>query len=346
MTRASSPPFPHRILELRVLSLPWRPVAVAGLMLFVVGCPSDLCNAAPVVGDTQTEAATPGEQKATPARTVDPLHNWPPKTIEPTAVPPTSVPTPASDTPAVPVAQVTAAAAVMVTCKQRVATLTSGDPSAFAPLKAETRDALMQETAAVRAFTCLAIANDNGRYCDALPARQKDDCTSRWQFVRDLKSSKGSVKAQLLYRMCLGQDSPAQCEKLRDAIATHTAGMCTGVDKPTTSAFCAAIASGDATKCEVLSEPSDRDQCAALATDDESRCPKEWADCVNLVRGFAKAKHEGLQGLEQTDPEFGAAVKGKSACTPFLAVLEALCGRIQLGTAAPPPFTPRPTAPH
>jgi hypothetical protein len=328
-----------------VLSLRLRPAAVAGLVLFLLGTGPDLDHvllAGRDAGAAHAQVPTAAPE-ATPGQPDDVLKNWPPKTIEPTLVPPTLVPTAASDTPVVPAARVTAGAAAMLDCKQLVATLASGNVFAFASLPAQRKDALTRGTVALRAFTCLAIAEDSDRYCEVLQGSQKDDCVSQRQFVRGLKSlPKESVKAATLYRMCLEQDTPGQCEKLRDAIAAHSPDKCSGVTKPSTSAFCTAIAAADPTKCDGLAEVSDRDQCAALATDDASRCPKDWADCVTLVQGLAKAKREGT--LEQIDPEFAAASKGKSACAPFLTSLETLCADAQTGTTVTPAPTPVRTA--
>jgi len=324
-------------------------MAIAGLVSVIVAGGAGRCRAARPDEDSATRADVPaaGAQQATPARTFDPLENFPPRTIEPTMVPNTPPPTPAADTPAVPPTRATAAAAAALSCKQMTAALASGDQSAFASLPADKKNALGQAPVTVRAFTCLAIANDSRRYCDALPAPHTDYCAAQWQLVRDLKSSpKESVKTLTLYQMCLRQTSRAECDSLRQAMTTHDAGKCGEFGDVSMRVFCAGLATGDASKCEGLSDAAERDRCAALATDDPNRCSKDASECVEMARGFAQAKQEGLQGLERLDPDFAAASKGKAACTGLVAALEGVCTSTQIGAVVTPsPLTALPT-PH
>src|SRR5262249_28065862 len=119
IVRCISAPSSDRIVERDVVSRSWHPMAIAGLVSVIVAGAAGRCRGARRAEDPATRAAVPaaGAQQATPARTLDPLENFPPRTIEPTMVPNTPPPTPAADTPAVPPTRATAAAAAALSCK-------------------------------------------------------------------------------------------------------------------------------------------------------------------------------------------------------------------------------------
>jgi hypothetical protein len=183
---------------------------------------------------------------------------------------------------------------------------------------------------------CLAIADDNGRYCDALPADKKGECVDQWKFIRELKGApQGNIKALTIYHLCLKNSPKADCDKMRDAMTSADAGKCKGVSNPQQHVFCTALATGDGTKCAGVAEGADRDFCVALATDNPAKCPKDSTDCPKMVGNFAKMTKEGLQGA-QGDPRVGALRNGKSACQPLMADMERRC-------LVPAPATPGPT---
>jgi len=218
-------------------------------------------------------------------------------------------------------------------CKKTVATLGSGDLSAVEALPSDKRGAFLQDSKTGKVFACLAIADDNKRYCEALPQERRDECLHQWQLLHDLKSQpKASLKSILLYQSCLSHEAKEDCEKLREAITAGDDAKCKAMSKAPSRDFCAAVATGDAKRCQGLPQGAQREYCTALATNDPARCPKESEDCTTLVRGLAKKK--GLEGFQDIDPTLAAAAKGRSACTALLATLEGSCAAEQRGNAA------------
>jgi hypothetical protein len=212
------------------------------------------------------------------------------------------------------------------TCKKVVADLGAGSLSVLESLPEEKRAALLRARPALDVLTCLANAEDKGKYCDPLPEEAKKKCLDQWRLVGQLKDApKGNAKAQLIHQVCLQGSPKDDCDKLRDAIIAGDAAKCGGLPDGPFRAYCAALTSGDATKCKSLTESEERSRCEAYATDDPGRCAKDSVDCRNMAGSFAKMKKDGLGGVASIDPAAAAAVKGKSACAPLLAELERAC---------------------
>jgi len=270
----------------------------------------------PAPGATTLTASTPAGQAVTPAAAGSPASGT---SAAPAANPPVS----------------TEAA-----CKQALTSLGAGDPSAVKSLPIAQQISILQDEATEAVFTCLAIAEGKTSHCDALAKPKKDKCVEQSQFISELKGlPKESIKAQIIYHICLGEGSKADCGKLREAIKTRDAAKCAGLSKPTGpwgSHNCVALATGDAKECAGASDPSVRAECAALATDDPSLCPKDATDCTNLAGNFALIKKNGLAGIN--DPVVAAALKGKEGCAPLVARLEHTCG----GAPAAPSPVPSP----
>jgi len=331
---------------LRIRQLP----ITAGLAL-VVFAPASVALPTGVIGQSSpaapTVVATAGAPQPTAEHTADPLANWPPKTVEPTAVPSTAVPTPSSDTPAVPVTQVTAAAAATSTCEQIAVHLAAGNLATLQSVPAPKRETILRNFLTVRALTCLAIADDDSRYCDVLPNPAQDKCATDWKLTRGLRAlPKNAIKPTLMYQMCLEQQPSTVCEKLRKGLIDKDPTQCAGIPDRWLASACSAMATGDASKCDQISGVGERAMCAALATGDVGRCPNDSADCISTVRTFAKVEQDGAAALEELDPSMKAASKGRQACAPFLNELQSVCAESLLPIAQQPtPRSPNPTPP-
>ena len=307
-----------------VLNLRLCPAYVAGIVLFLLGGVCGPRDAAAAEKDSAPAAAAAPQQNPTPG--TNPAGNSPERTPavgsagqagEAPKIDTTPLPT------AEPTLNPTAAAA---TCKNVAAKLGVGDLSVLESLPPDLRTALLLKPTLVNLFICLAIADDNRRYCDALPEERKGECVDQWELVRELKAApEGTGKTQAIYHLCRKNSPQADCDKVREAMTTADAGKCKGVSKTQERVFCTALATGDATKCNGLPEAADRDFCAALSTDDARRCPKESTDCSDMVRSFAALKKEGLEGAQAIDPRLAAVRKGKQACAPLSADLEHVC---------------------
>jgi hypothetical protein len=208
------------------------------------------------------------------------------------------------------------------------ATLGSGDLSALDSLEKEKRQGLVGTPQALHALTCLAVAANDKRPCEALEDEGKKRCLDQLSTFGDLKDlPKEGVKAALLHRMCLAGSSKADCDKIRDAMTKKDAAGCASLGAAEMREFCSALVSGDASKCKGLPEGEERGRCEAYATDDPSRCAKDSVDCRNMAGAFAKVKKDGLAGLGDIDPGAVAATKGKDACAPLLAALATACAQ-------------------
>lgn len=225
-------------------------------------------------------------------------------------------------------------------CKKALAGLAAGDLSALKSLPPETQTALVQGQTAWDVFRCLAVAEDSTGYCDVLPKEMIGKCVKHYNLVRDMKTLPNeSLKAQIMYHICLSSGiTPTDCGRLREAITSRNAALCSGLPKPWETQTCPALATGDAKACEGASEPVRRDTCAALATDDPDRCPQGATDCVNMVRDFVLMKQGGLGAAR--DPSVAAARKGREACAPLLTKLESSCGTVSAPPAPPAGSTP------
>jgi hypothetical protein len=229
-------------------------------------------------------------------------------------------------------------------CKKALAGLGSGDTAALKALPQKKLTVLVDDDRALKVFTCLAIADDSGTYCESLPERTRNECVQHWHLVRELKGlPKESLKAEIIYRACFNEREKEDCDRIREAILAHDSSKCSGIAKPWDS-FCAAFSTGDAGKCTGLVLAEERGLCAALATDDPSRCVKDSKDCINMARDFAIMKTQGFAGAGISDPTVGAAIKGRKACAPLIADWQAACAPAQTvvtpGPSAAPGGTP------
>lgn len=290
-----------RVLNIRpVLSL----VGVAVLVLGVVlsPCRSLAADPAPEKAEKAAEAGKPsasGGIKVLPTPA--------------SSAAPTSAPTPDPTE-------------VSKTCAKAVAGLLAGDTAAIDSLPSENRTGLTTTPAALHAYTCLAVASGEKRYCEALEGENKGKCLDQLKMVGELKDlPKERVKPEMLHRMCVASSAKAECDKLRDAVAAGDAAKCAGLGNAVMKDFCAAMASGDATKCQSVPEGEERSRCEAYTADDPNRCAKDSVDCRNMAGAFAAVKKQGLAGVADIDPGAAAAIKGKSACEPLLSALQAAC---------------------
>ena len=306
-----------------VLNLGAGMARVAGLVffLFVLGSAGDSATAA-----AQNAAnSTPGAAPAAKA----------PDTTPAGAAAGQSGTTPKTDATAGPTTAPTTNATAATQCKNVTTKLSAGDSSALQSMSPD------QRVASMNAVICLALADDNSRYCDALPADKKSECVDQWKFLRELKGApQGNIKALTLHHLCLKNSPKADCDKIRDAMTAADASKCKGISNPQQGVFCSALATGDGTKCSGLPEGADREFCTALATDDPARCPKDSTDCPKMVGSFAKVKKEGLQGAQVNDPRLAALRNGKAACQPLMADLERSCMSAAIAAAAPPTTAP------
>lgn len=200
-------------------------------------------------------------------------------------------------------------------CEKAVTALGSGDLSAFKSLPPETRAAFerayREHYGLAEVFSCLAVADDNSRYCDLLPNPEKDGCFSQRQFIHGLKAlPKGAsalpLVAARVYQQCTSVLSKADCGKMQEAMTTRDAAKCKGLPDDL-SILCDAVVTGNA-----------------------SRCPKEGDDCSRTVALVAKLNKDGLEGLRvDSDLEVfvAAARDGKPACAPLLALLKSSCSQ-------------------
>ena len=311
-----------------VLNLGAGSMRVAGLvlLLFVLGLARD----GQVTASAQTAATPAGQQNSTPGAA--PAAKAPDATPAGAAAGQSGT-TPKTDATAGPTTAPTTNATAAAQCKNVTTKLSAGDSSALQSMSSD------QRIAAMNAAICLALADDNSRYCDALPADKKSECVDQWKFVRELKGApQGNLKALTLHHLCLKNGAKADCDKVRDAMTAADASKCKGISNPQQGVFCGALATGDAAKCSGLPEGADRELCAALATDDPARCPKDSTDCPKMVGSFAKVKKEGLQGTN--DPRMAALRNGKAACQPLMADLERSCMSAAIAAAAPPTTAP------
>lgn len=214
-------------------------------------------------------------------------------------------------------------------CKQAVARLASGDLESLDSGASSLRS-LMGSAAAVQVMTCLAVANNNGRFCDALPEQGKQNCTAQSEFLRELKNvPKETIKAQVFYRLCLTgtpKAEKADCDRVREAMISGNASACQSLSTAEQRDFCAGLATGDPKKCSSMADAAQREFCAAFMTDDASRCPKDAEHCRYMVRAIATLRKEGFGSDNDLDPIVAAVGKGKRACEPLLTDLERACG--------------------
>jgi len=210
-------------------------------------------------------------------------------------------------------------------CRKAVEALGKGDPSALDALDKNQRDLLVGQPAAADALTCLAIAENNEKFCAALPPEGKDACVSHRKVMGDLKGvPKEGLKAQIIHKMCVNDMPAGDCEIVRQAIAAGDAGKCTGLTKIDAN-FCTAIASADASKCKALSDKTMEAVCAAYALDDPKHCPDDSQDCRNLTTFMATVSKKGLSGVADLNSGAAAAVEGRSSCAAALSALEKVC---------------------
>lgn len=233
----------------------------------------------------------------------------------PIATPKTDTPAEPTSKPATEKSSEPAADAAAVACEKAVTALGSGDLSAMKSLPPETRAALEREYTEhyglAEVFSCLAVADDDSRYCDLLPNPEKDGCLSQRQFIHGLKAlPKGASALPLvdarLYQQCTSVLSKADCGKMQEAMTTRDAAKCKGLPDDL-SILCDAVVTGNA-----------------------SRCPKEGDDCSRTVALVAKLNKDGLEGLRvDSDLEVfvAAARDGKPACAPLLALLKRSCSQ-------------------
>jgi hypothetical protein len=215
-------------------------------------------------------------------------------------------------------------------CRKTLADLGAGDRSALELFPPQKRAQILGAPAGMRLVACLAIAQDDSRFCDALPDERKIECLQDREVMGELKSlPKEGVKGYLIHRLCVQGSPQAECDKIKAAIDTRDAARCKGLADSAFQAFCEALASGDVKKCDPLprdaSKGPDRGLCAAYTTDDSSHCRKDSPDCIKLAKTFATAKKEGLEGFATSDPAVAAARQGKAACAPLVKELESLC---------------------
>jgi hypothetical protein len=285
-----------------------RLCAVSVGIVCLIGAIANPCAAAPA---EQKPAAAPKAPAGGPGQSAP---------AGAAGITPQAVPTP--DAAATAAAGKEAASA----CKKTVAEIASDGPAALKSLTPEKRDALLQGNAATDLFMCLAIADGNASYCEALPDPGRTQCAGRLQLATELKEvPKEAFKAHLIYRSCVENSAKADCGKVRDAMVGRTGANCEGLSNASLRDFCTALASGDAAKCKGISDRAERAHCEAYASDDPSRCPSDSKDCKNLAGAFAAVKKQGLDGVGDIDPAMVAVSKGKQACTPLQVGLEKSC---------------------
>ena len=182
---------------------------------------------------------------------------------------------------------------------------------------------------AASVFTCLAAAEGNPKFCDALPEATRGACVEQSKFVRELKGvPKGSVKGVVLEKLCLQEGSKAECAIVREAVVAQKPALCDGLSATegawSRNGLCPALAASDPAKCSGAPEGDHRATCEALAADDPTRCPKAAKDCIDMVGNFAAIKKGGMGG-RGVDPITAAVQQGRSACEPLLTELQGAC---------------------
>lgn len=219
-------------------------------------------------------------------------------------------------------------------CQKILTDIGAGDRAALESFSSQTRARILGTPTGMRLVSCLAVAEDDSRFCDALPEDRKAECLQDREVMRELKSlPKEGLKPHIIHKLCMQGSPKAECDKIKAAMTSGDAGKCKDVADASFRTFCEGLASGDAKKCDALPRDSsngpDRGLCAAFVTDDSSRCRKDSPDCIKLAQTFATAKKEGLEGFRTSDPAVAAARKGKEACAPLVAELKRLCDEAQ-----------------
>ena len=210
-------------------------------------------------------------------------------------------------------------------CKKGLSALGGGDAKGLDALEKSQRDSLMMNAAAVNALTCLAIAENDEKFCDALAKDGRKACLEQRKLIGELKGiPKEQLKAELIYKQCVNDMPVADCETVRDAMTAKDAGKCKGFTKIDAN-FCVALAAGDASTCKKLTDEAMRDVCAAYAADEPKHCPEDSQDCRNLTSFMAAVTKKGLAGVADLDAGAAAAVDGRQSCTAVLAELEKAC---------------------
>ncbi|HYD47576.1 MAG TPA: hypothetical protein VEB21_04480, partial [Terriglobales bacterium] len=238
---------------------------------------------------------------------------------------------PGSQTPspqaAMPTAPPVIDAAAAERCKEAVQALANGDAAALQVLPPAQRDGLQNDPLVWRMLTCLAAADNNARICDSLPGDNKEACVGQVELSQELKAEPSDTpegfKAVILHRACRQFAPQAGCEGVREAIKTNDSSKCSGVGAGVFRNLCEAISAADPQKCDGIEAEDARALCTALASNDASRCIANDDYCKTLVGGAAAIKDRGLAGLQNFDPTIAAARKGREACAPMLALLNA-----------------------
>lgn len=233
--------------------------------------------------------------------------------------------TPAAVTPAAEAEPTIDMNSVMDDCRKAIKKLGAGDAKALDSMDEEWRNSLMKRPAAASAMACLAVAENDEKFCQALPSKSKEKCLQQHKLLGGLKDvPKEKLKARLVFAMCSENSPTSECELVRDAIASSDADKCSGVSKDNV-AFCKALATGDASHCKGLDEET-RATCSAYALDDPKHCPSDSTDCRNMAEAFATIKKKGLAGLGDIEPGAVAAASGRDACSGILEKLAKDCG--------------------
>ena len=270
---------------------------------------------------TVAEKAVPSG-KATPAAKADPADKGSPPASPATDANPTATKDAAIDE-----------------CGKALDKLAAGDPTALDSFEEQRRKTLMMQQPAAAAVSCLAVAEQNEKFCDLLPKEQKEGCTHQFKMLGSLKgASKDELKARLIFESCSqgGKGNVPVCQIFRDAIASHDAGKCNGLPKVASGdpspedikkgvALCTALATSDASKCKAITDKAEQENCVAYASNDPKRCPKDSDDCRTIVKGFSIVEQKGVAGLGDVDPTFTAVVEGKKACAAKTAELKKGC---------------------
>ncbi len=215
-------------------------------------------------------------------------------------------------------------------CKKTVASVVSGGLPALDALSPHKRGAILGSPTGVQFITCLAVAGDDAKLCNALPEKAKAECLESRESLRDLKAvPKAGLKARVIYRLCVQGSSKEECAKIQTAITEGDAAKCKGVSKEGFRTFCEALATSDVKRCDPLPEAApdgpSRGLCAAFASEDPRHCPKDSGDCARLTNSFATMKKQGLEGFSKSDPSVAAARSGKKACEVLVPDLANLC---------------------
>lgn len=213
-------------------------------------------------------------------------------------------------------------------CGKRLDKLAAGEVTALDSFDEKRRQALLIQQPASKAVSCLAVAEQNEKFCNLLPKEQKNGCVDQVKVMGSLKgASKDELKARMIFAACSGGKDVvvANCKIVRDAMLAHDVGKCSAMPKGW-GPWCAALAASDASKCKEIADEAMQALCAAYAANDAKRCPEDSEDCRVMVKGFSAVADKGVAGLG--DPSAVAAVEGKKACADAVAELKKGCSEL------------------